>query len=105
MVFLEGTLSSQTHRDGKFERITELLNRIYTTVNGRREVLSSRFSNSPLWKEFDLWSGLFERFVDMSLKNQQNKSKSKLFGFLVNGVQKAIRAWEQTDTNLEEVNS
>lgn len=59
-------------------------------TNGRKEVLGAKFSDAALWKDFDLWVSLFERLLEMGLRNEQNKAgKSRLFS-LVGNVQKAL---------------
>ena len=100
------TSNSESFKEGKFEKITELVNRIYVENNGRKEVLGSKFSQAALWKDFDLWVSLFERLLEMGLRNEQSKTgPNRLFNLIAGNVQKAFMGKDNGEVPDGEVNS
>lgn len=82
------------------------MNRIYAENNGRKEFLGARFSDAALWRDFDLWVSLFERLLEMGLRNEHNKSgKSRLFSLVVGNVQKALMGKDNGEVPDGEVDS
>lgn len=78
------------------------MNRITGDLSSGKEHLCMRFTNVNLWKEFDLWSALFEKLYEMGIKNEQTKTgKNRLLSFVVGNVQKAINGKENTE-NVEQ---
>lgn len=92
---------SNSNKEGKFEKITELLSRIQSDVNGKRESMASKFGEMEIWKDVDLWVSLFEiLYVTGVHQQKKSESKSRILNFVVGNVQRVIGSHDQ-DPNLE----
>ena len=101
IVWLLETEVSNSNKEGKFEKINELLSRIQSDIGGKRESMASKFGEMEIWKDVDLWVSLFETLYTSAV-HQQKKSekKSRILNFVVGNVQKVIGSYEQ-DPHIE----